>query len=93
MTMTPEGWIALVAIGVTILLAIYASTARLSAQLAKVETIAMMTKEALDTHIGADDRRFEEVFTQQRELAKEHFWLAANVETPQARQGPPNMPG
>ena len=77
--MTAEAIIEIVAIIVTVLLALFGCTWFIGSQLAGMKVTLALVSTQLQAHIDKDDRRFDEVFTQQRELANQHFWLAGNL--------------
>lgn len=61
----------------------------MSAKLEKIKTTTEATKEKLAEHVANTEKRldrhesrFDEVFSQQREIANQYFWVAANVKAP-----------
>lgn len=72
----------------------------MSARLEKIQTGVKYTNEKLAEHIDDTDKRldrhgarFDEVFSQQRELANQLFWLKSNVKAPTHSQSHTNMQG
>lgn len=81
-----------------LMITLFGCTWHLSGRLEAIKMTTQYTKETLVNHIddtekkiATHDRRFDEVFSQQRELANQLFWLDKNVKTPQGRKSSSNL--
>ena len=76
--MSVDTLVALIGVGATILIAIISSAWYISARVEKTKVVVDFTATTIKEHIEKDDRRFDEIFRNMQELAKQNFWLIAN---------------